>query len=106
MDDRLVVLVTVPSQDVGKDLARMLLSEKLAACVNIVPSIVSLYTWEGELCTDDEALLMIKTTEAALQELISAVSGDHPYDVPEIIAVPITAGSTEYLSWIGEVVTR
>ncbi len=104
MEDRLVVLVTVPSQAVGKDLARMLLRGKLVACVNIIPSIVSLYTWEGELCIDDEALLAIKTTGAALQELVSAVSEDHPYDVPEIIAVPITAGSTEYLNWIGEMV--
>ncbi len=106
MDDRFVVLVTVPSQAVGKDLARMLLGEKLVACVNIVPSIVSLYTWEGELCSDDEALLVIKTTEAALQELVSAINEDHPYDVPEIIALPITAGSKEYLNWIDEVVKR
>lgn len=106
MSDHLVVLVTAPSEDVGRDLARMLLHRRLAACVNIIPSVTSLYTWEGEICVDDEVLLMIKTARSVLDALTSAVSEDHPYDVPEIIALPITAGAEEYLRWLAEAVER
>jgi periplasmic divalent cation tolerance protein len=100
----LVALVTVPSKDVGRDVARALLDRKIAACVNIVPSISSFYTWEGEVCVDEELLLLIKTTESAFDELASTVKEIHPYDVPEVIAVPLAAGSKDYLEWIQEVV--
>jgi periplasmic divalent cation tolerance protein len=104
MEEYVVVLVTVPSKDVGRDVAQALLGQKLAACVNLVPSVASLYTWEGELCSDEEVLLVVKTTEAAFDELAATVRDAHPYDVPEIIALPIVAGSQDYLDWIGEVV--
>jgi periplasmic divalent cation tolerance protein len=104
MEEYVVVLVTAPSKDVGRDVARALLEQKLAACVNVVPSIASLYTWEGELCSDEEVLLVIKSTGAAFDELVAAVRDVHPYDVPEIIALPIVAGSQDYLDWIGEAV--
>lgn len=104
MNDHLVVLVTAPSEGVGKDLAAMLLRRRLAACVNIIPSVISVYTWEGETCVDDEVLLMIKTGRSALDELMSAIIADHPYDVPEVIALPITAGAEEYLKWLDEAV--
>jgi len=100
----LIALVTVPSTDVGNDVARTLLDRKLAACVNIVPSISSFYMWEGEVCVDEELLLIIKTTESTFEELVSAVKDVHPYDVPEIIALPLAAGSKDYLDWIQEVV--
>ena len=100
MKDHLVVLVTAPSEQVGKDLAAMLLRRRLAACVNIIPSVISIYTWEGETCIDDEVMLMIKTGRSVLDELTSAIIGDHPYDVPEVIALPITAGAEEYLRWL------
>lgn len=100
MNVYLVALVTVPSIEVGRDIARGLLDHKLAACVNIVPSISSIYTWEGEVCVDEELLLIIKTTESAFDELVSAVKDIHPYDVPEIIALPLAAGSKDYLQWI------
>ncbi len=106
MSDHLVVLVTAPSEGVGRDLARMLLRRRLAACVNIIPSVTSLYTWEGEICVDDEVLLMVKTPQSVLDELTSAVSEDHPYDVPEIIGLPITGGAEEYLRWLDEAVAR
>lgn len=102
MDDYLVVFVTAPSQRVGRDLARGLVDRRLAACVSIIPSITSVYAWEGEVCVDEEVLLVIKTTRVALDGLTSSVRDLHPYDVPEIIAVPVTAGFPEYLEWVGE----
>jgi len=104
MEHYLVALVTVPSTDVGTEVAHTLLDRKLAACVNIIPTMTSLYTWEGEVCADEEVLLIIKTTKSAFDELASAVKEIHPYDVPEIIAVPLTAGSKDYLDWIHQVV--
>jgi len=104
MEEKVVVLVTAPSKDVGEDIARTLLEQKLAACVNVVPSIASIYTWEGELCSDEEVLLVIKSTRSAFDELAVAVQRVHPYDVPEIIALPIIAGTPDYLNWIDAVV--
>jgi periplasmic divalent cation tolerance protein len=104
MEEKVVVLVTAPSKDVGEDIARTLLEQKLAACVNVVPSIASIYTWEGELCSDEEVLLVIKSTRAAFDELAVVVRRVHPYDVPEIIALPIIAGTPDYLNWIDAVV--
>lgn len=104
METYLIALVTVPSMDVGREVARALVDRKLAACVNIVPSITSLYTWEGEVCADEEVLLIIKTTESAFDRLASAVKEIHPYDVPEVIALPLAAGSKDYLDWIQQVV--
>lgn len=104
MKDYLVTLVTAPSSDVGRDVARALLDRKLAACVNILPPMTSLYSWQGELCVDEEVLLIIKTTTRAIKELTAVVQDLHPYDVPEIIALPVAAGSEEYLGWVDEVV--
>lgn len=104
MKDYLVTLVTAPSSDVGRDVARALLDRKLAACVNILPPMTSLYGWQGELCVDEEVLLIIKTTTRAIKELTAVVQDLHPYDVPEIIALPVAAGSEEYLGWVDEVV--
>lgn len=104
MGERVVVLVTAPSEDMARDIARTLLEQKLAACVNLIPAVASMYTWEGELCSDEEVLLVIKSTSRAFNELAAAVRNVHPYDVPEIIALPIVAGSQDYLGWIDEVV--
>lgn len=98
----IVALVTVPSEEVGTAVAQVLLDRKLTACVNIVPAVNSLYVWEGELCSDDELLLVIKSKAALFDELASVVQDAHPYDVPEIIALPIVAGSQDYLDWIEE----
>lgn len=104
MEGYVVVLVTVPSKAVAEEVAHTLLGQKLAACVNIPPSVTSLYMWEGKLCSDEEVLLVIKSTAAAFNELAAAVRAVHPYDVPEIIALPVVAGSQDYLDWIDEVV--
>ena len=100
-----VVLITAPSIDVGRSIAKKLLESRLVACVNILPQINSLYVWEGKICDDQEALLFCKTrSEVVLPDLIPAVQAIHPYEVPEIIALPIMTGSQNYLDWIGSVV--
>jgi periplasmic divalent cation tolerance protein len=106
MKDYVVALVTAPSRDVGAEIARALLERELVACVNIVPALESFYVWEGELCRDEEVLLVIKTqAEIFEDEMIAAVQDLHPYEVPEIIALPVVSGSREYLAWIDEEVS-
>ncbi len=101
-DQAIVVLVTAPSKEVGRQIAQSLLEQKLAACVNILAPVNSLYMWEGKLCDDEEALLVIKTRAALFQErLVPAVRAVHPYQVPEIIALPVEMGWQPYLDWIG-----
>jgi len=100
----LVVLITAPTVEVAQQIAEALLRQKLAACVNILPGVQSLYTWEGSLHRDDEVLLLVKTHANLFEEqLVPAVQQVHPYEVPEIIALPIQMGSQPYLDWIEEV---
>ena len=102
----LVVFVTVPSGEQGEQIASALVGERLAACVNIVGPVRSIYRWEGEVCKDDEYLLVIKTTQRCYQMLEARVRALHSYDVPEVIAVPIAEGSSAYLRWITEQTTN
>jgi periplasmic divalent cation tolerance protein len=94
------VLITVPDADVGASLARTLVEERLAACVNLVPGVRSIYRWEGEVQDDREVLLIVKTREDALPALTARIGALHPYDVPEVIALPIAGGSEAYLAWL------
>ena len=97
----LLVLITAPDLPTGRTLAKALLSGKIAACVNIIPGLASLYEWEGDLQEDDEVLLLVKTREELLtSDLIPLVHELHPYDLPEIIGLPITMGSQPYLDWL------
>ncbi|CAD6209917.1 unnamed protein product [Miscanthus lutarioriparius] len=96
----IVVYVTVPNREAGKKLSHSIISEKLAACVNIVPGIESVYWWEGKVQSDTEELLIIKTRESLLDALTAHVKANHEYDVPEVIALPITGGNTKYLEWL------
>ena len=96
----LVVLVTTPTSEVAQEIANKLVSDKLAACVNILPEIMSIYTWDGEICEDSEILLIIKTRADLFEALSAQVQTLHPYEVPEVIALPITTGSEKYLHWI------
>jgi len=99
----IVVLITVPSKEVGEEVANALLEQNLAACVNIVAPIRSLYTWEDKICDDEEMLLIAKSrAELFENQLVPAVQAIHPYEVPEIIALPILMGSKSYLDWIDE----
>jgi periplasmic divalent cation tolerance protein len=100
----ILVMITAPSEGAARDIAQTLLEKKLAACVNLVPGIRSLYTWDGAVNDDNEVLLIAKSRAALFEnQLVPAVQQLHPYDVPEIIAVPITMGSQSYLDWIEEV---
>ncbi|XP_039053238.1 protein CutA, chloroplastic-like isoform X3 [Hibiscus syriacus] len=96
----IVVYVTVPNREAGKKLAGSIVKEKLAACVNIVPGIESVYEWEGKINSDPEELLIIKTRQSLLEALTEHVKANHEYDVPEVIALPITGGSPRYLNWL------
>ena len=97
----IVVFITAPSEEVGRGIAQVLLEKKLAACVNIVAPINSLYVWQGETHDDQEVLLIVKTRAGLFEgELIPAVKAAHPYDVPEIIALPVLLGDQDYLDWI------
>ncbi len=104
MDQALVVLVTASSADEARQIARGLLESRLAACVNVVP-VESLFRWEGAIQQEAEALMIIKTRADAFDRLAQAIKAAHSYDVPEIIALPIAAGSAEYLKWIDDEVT-
>ncbi len=98
----IVVLITAPPGEAADKISRKILEDKLAACVNQVPQIRSLYWWEGKINDDSETLLIVKTTRSLFQKLVQAVKSVHPYEVPEIIALPIMDGSESYLKWIAE----
>ncbi|NPB03410.1 MAG: divalent-cation tolerance protein CutA [Thermotogae bacterium] len=97
----LVVFCTVPPDEAG-NLARALVEKKLAACVNVVPSLVSFYWWRGEIQRDNEALLIIKTSSETYPVLEETIKKLHPYTVPEIIALPVEKGNPDYLTWLKE----
>jgi periplasmic divalent cation tolerance protein len=102
-DQAIVVLITAPSQEVARVIASALLEKKLAACVNVLPGIRSYYTWKGKTQEDQEVLLFVKTRLGLFEsQLIPAVKAVHPYELPEIIALPIQAGLEGYLKWIDE----
>jgi periplasmic divalent cation tolerance protein len=91
---------TTPSRDVARRIARMLVDRRLAACVQIVGPIESIYRWQGRVETAREWLCLIKTTRARFREVAATVQTLHPYDTPEIVALPIAAGSQRYLEWL------
>ncbi|XWS21428.1 hypothetical protein CRYUN_Cryun30bG0054100 [Craigia yunnanensis] len=97
----IVVYVTVPNREAGRKLAESIVKEKLAACVNIVPAcLIKLYIYWLQINTDPEELLIIKTRQSLLGALTEHVKANHEYDVPEVIALPITGGSPQYLEWL------
>lgn len=102
-----VVLVTVPSKDLGDRIAKALLEQGLIACANLIESVQSYYTWQGELHIDKEVLMVLKTRADLFQDkLVPAIQVLHPYDVPEIIAVPIEMGAQNYMNWMEEVTKK
>ncbi len=97
-----VVMISAPNQDEAQRLARMLIEKRLAACVQILPNMQSLYVWQGSVEHADENLLLVKTTLDLFAQLEAAVRAEHSYETPEIIAVPAVASSRPYLSWMME----
>jgi periplasmic divalent cation tolerance protein len=100
MEQALLLLTNVPDAELAGALARTLVEQRLAACVNIMPAVQSVYRWQGAIEHASEVTLMIKSTQARYAELEAAIVAAHPYDVPEIIAMPVTAGLPAYLHWI------
>jgi periplasmic divalent cation tolerance protein len=98
----LVVLVTAPSEEAALTLARALVDERLAACVNVVPGVTSIYTWQGKREETAEALLVIKTAAPGYAALERRVLELHPYSVPEVLALPVAAGAHAYVQWVRE----
>ena len=93
-------LITAPSVEIAKKLASKLLESRCVACVNLVPSIESMYRWEGKLHIDRETLMIVKTTRAARSRITQLIAQEHPYDVPECIFTGIDGGYAPYLSWV------
>jgi periplasmic divalent cation tolerance protein len=100
MTQVIVTLCTCPDKDTAEKIARLLVEGALAACVNILPNIRSVYSWQGQVETAEEHLLIIKSSSQGYQAIESAIRSHHPYELPEIIAVPVGQGLPEYLNWI------
>ena len=99
-NDLIVVLVTTPSADTAKEIAEKLLALHVAACVNIVPGVQSIYWWKEQMERGDEVLMLIKSTAERFAELENAIRSAHPYETPEIVALPASAVFKGYLDWV------
>jgi periplasmic divalent cation tolerance protein len=104
MTDKRIVLSTAGSEEEARKIARHLVDQQLAACVNIVPHIESIYRWQVKIESNREWLLLIKTTVGNFPAVKDAIQESHSYDLPECVAIAIDDGSSEYLQWIGEAV--
>ncbi len=100
MSDAVIVLVTVLNGEAATKISEVLVGEELAACVNVLPGVASTYRWQGQIERNEELLCLIKTTAAGFEALRARVVALHPYEVPEVVALPIVAGHVPYLDWI------
>ena len=100
--DYLIIYVTAPDEETAAGIARALVEEKLVACAGIVPGVRSIYRWKGAVEDQQEVLIMAKTGKELFERVEARVKEMHPYEVPEIVAVPLTCGSHEYLEWLAE----
>ncbi len=100
MMEEIVVFVSTANRAEAEKIANQLLSAKLVACANILPQITSLFSWEGKICREEETLIILKTRKALFESAAEAIKAHHSYRVPEIIALPLVAGSKEYLNWL------
>jgi len=99
-DELRVVLMTAPDVSTARELARRLIEERLAACVNIVPGLVSVFRWEGEVQEESEVLLVLKTTAMGVPVLVERAATLHPYDVPEVLALSVGESNAPYRDWV------
>lgn len=95
-----IIYCTCPDIESANKISRLLISQHMAACVNQVPGITSIYEWEGKIEENNEVLLLIKSTEERFDLIERLVTEEHPYELPELIAVPVTKGLADYLDWI------
>ncbi|MFH1784586.1 MAG: divalent-cation tolerance protein CutA [bacterium] len=102
----IVVFVTCPSRSEALALKEMLLNERKAACINIIPAVHSFFWWKGKVDACREALLIIKTRSDVFKKVVSLVRSSHTYEVPEIIALPVIDGNKEYLDWMNETIKK
>jgi len=102
MSNYIVIYITTSSISEAKKIGRTLVKDKLVACSNIISPIHSIYSWQGKICNDKEALMMLKTKKKLFKQIVKRVEELHSYDVPEIIAMPIIEGSSKYIFWINE----
>lgn len=102
MQQALLVLTNVPDESVANAIAHRLVEQQLAACVNIMPNVRSIYQWQGAVEEATEVTLLIKTTQSRYADLEAAIKSAHPYQVPEVIAMPIVGGLPQYLDWIAQ----
>lgn len=102
LDQYQLVLCTCPDKDSAHLIAGQLVDQRLAACVNIVPGVTSVYRWMGKIEESQEHLLVIKTLSDVFETLVNTIIDLHPYELPEVIGVPIDSGSLDYLDWISE----
>lgn len=97
-----VILITAPSTAVAESLVRTLVGERLAACGNIVPGLTSIYRWQAEIQMDDEVLIVLKAAARSVSALLARAAELHPYDVPEVLVLPVLAGHPPYVAWVNE----
>ena len=97
-----VMFSTFPSADKAAEIARVLVDERLAACVNLIPGARSIYRWHGEVCDEVETIAIIKTTAERVADLTARLVSLHPYELPEAVATTISGGHVPYLSWVAE----
>ncbi|XP_043859391.1 protein CutA-like, partial [Dromiciops gliroides] len=100
-----VVFVTCPNDKIAKTIARSMVEKRLAACVNLVPQITSVYEWKGKIEEDNEVMMMIKTQTALAPSLTEFIRSVHPYEVVEVIALPVQQGNLPYLNWVKDSTT-
>ena len=97
-----VILITASMDEEAEKIANRLLTQRKAACVNIIPKVRSLFWWKGELDSADEAVLIVKSKASLIDEIVSLVKEAHSYEVPEVIALPLIGGNPDYLSWMSD----
>ncbi len=101
-DDAVIVLSTFPSSEKAAEVARILVEERLCACVNLIGQVRSIYRWQDAISDDQEVLAIMKTTQARSDELSARLVSLHPYEVPEVIVLPVVAGHAPYLAWLND----
>ncbi len=102
MTEALVVLCAFPNEEKARQIGTHLVERQYAACINILPGVESIYRWEGKLCRENEVMVVIKTTRQIFPVMSRELAALHPYDEPEIIAMPVVDGSAGYLNWLSD----